>query len=39
MEKQKIKEGIERYLKVKHGVKLKDAQDYEIFNADSLTIL
>lgn len=39
MEKQKIKEGIERYLKVKHGVKLKDAQDYEIFNAISLTIL
>lgn len=39
MEKQKIKEGIERYLKVKHGVKLKDAKDYEIFNALSLTIL
>jgi len=39
VEKQKIKEGIERYLKVKHGVKLKDAQDYEIFNAVSLTIL
>lgn len=39
MEKQKIKEGIERYLKVKHGVKLKDAQDYEIFNAVSLTVL
>jgi starch phosphorylase len=39
LEKQKIKEGIERYLKVKHGVKLKDAQDYEIFNAVSLTIL
>ena len=39
MEKQRIREGIERYLKVKHGVKLKDAQDYEIFNAVSLTIL
>jgi starch phosphorylase len=39
VDKQKIKEGIERYLKVKHGVKLKDAQDYEIFNAVSLTIL
>lgn len=39
MEKQRIKEGIERYLKVKHGVKLKDAKDYEIFNAVSLTIL
>lgn len=39
MEEQKIKEGIERYLKVKHGVKLSDAQDYEIFNAVSLTVL
>ena len=39
MEKQKIKDGIERYLKVKHGIKLNDAQDYEIFNAVSLTIL
>lgn len=39
MEKQKIKEGIERYLKVKHGVKLKDAHDYQIFNALSLTVL
>ena len=39
MDKQKIKDGIERYLKVKHGVKLKDAKDYEIFNAVSLTML
>ncbi|AQR93716.1 glycogen/starch/alpha-glucan phosphorylase [Clostridium saccharoperbutylacetonicum] len=39
MEKKRIVEGIERYLKVKHGVKLKDAKDYEIFNALSLTIL
>ena len=39
MDKQKIKEGIDRYLKVKHGVKLKDAKDYEVFNAVSLTIL
>jgi starch phosphorylase len=39
VDKQKIKEGINRYLKVKHGVKLSDAQDYEIFNAVSLTIL
>lgn len=39
VEKQKIKDGIERYLKVKHGVRLKDAKDYEIFNAVSLTIL
>ena len=39
MNKQEIKEGIERYLKVKHGVSLKNAKDYEIFNAVSLTIL
>ncbi|WP_160686297.1 glycogen/starch/alpha-glucan phosphorylase [Clostridium sp. C2-6-12] len=39
MRKEKIVEGIERYLKVKHGIKLKDAKDYEIFNALSLTIL
>ena len=39
LDKQKIKEGIERYLKVKHGIKLEDAKDYEIFNAVSLTIL
>jgi starch phosphorylase len=39
LEKKRIVEGIERYLKVKHGVKLKDAKDYEIFNALSLTIL
>lgn len=38
-DKEKIKNGIERYLKVKHGVKLKDAKDYEIFNAVSLTVL
>ena len=39
MNKQEIKEGIERYLKVKHGVSLKNAKDYEVFNAVSLTIL
>ena len=39
VDKEKIKNGIERYLKVKHGVKLKDAKDYEIFNAVSLTVL
>jgi len=39
VDKQKIKEGIKRYLKVKHGVSLKEAKDYEIFNAVSLTIL
>jgi starch phosphorylase len=31
LRKEQIVEGIERYLKVKHGVKLKDAKDYEIF--------
>ena len=39
VDKEKIKNGIERYLKVKHGVKVKDAKDYEIFNAVSLTVL
>lgn len=39
VDKEKIKNGIERYLKVKHGVKLKYAKDYEIFNAVSLTVL
>jgi starch phosphorylase len=39
LRKEQIVEGIERYLKVKHGVKLKDAKDYEIFNALSLTVL
>nr|WP_077845411.1 glycogen/starch/alpha-glucan phosphorylase [Clostridium puniceum] len=39
MRKEKIVEGIERYLKVKHGIKLRDAKDYEIFNALSLTVL
>ena len=39
LRKEKIVEGIERYLKVKHGIKLKDAKDYEIFNALSLTVL
>lgn len=39
LRKEKMVEGIERYLKVKHGIKLKDAKDYEIFNALSLTIL
>ncbi|KQB78916.1 MAG: glycogen/starch/alpha-glucan phosphorylase [Clostridium sp.] len=39
MDKEKIKNGIERYLKVKHGVKVKDAKDYEVFNAVSLTVL
>lgn len=39
MDKEKIKNGIERYLKVKHGVNLKESKDYELFNAVSLTIL
>ena len=39
MDKQSIKEGVKRYLKVKHGVTLEEAKDYEIFNAISLTIM
>lgn len=39
MNKQTIKEGINRYLKVKYGKKLDKAKDFEIFNALSLTLL
>ena len=39
MNKQNIKKGIDRYLKVKYGIKLEDAKEYQIFNALSLTIL
>ncbi|EKQ51417.1 MULTISPECIES: glycogen/starch/alpha-glucan phosphorylase [unclassified Clostridium] len=39
MDKQKLIEGINRYLKVKHGVKLEEAKDYEIFNAVSMTVM
>ncbi|WP_252230175.1 glycogen/starch/alpha-glucan phosphorylase [Clostridium sp. ZBS15] len=39
MNKENIKKGIDRYLKVKYGIKLEDAKEYQIFNALSLTIL
>ena len=40
MNKEQIKIGIERYLKVKYGKSsIKDAKDFEIFNALSLTLL
>lgn len=39
MNKEFIKDGINRYLKVKYGVKLEEAKEYQIFNALSLTIL
>ena len=40
MNKEQIKRGIERYLKVKYGKSsIKDAKDFEIFNALSLTLL
>ena len=39
IEKQTIKDGMKRYLKVKHGVTLDNAKDYQIFNAISLTVM
>ncbi|SFC64484.1 glycogen/starch/alpha-glucan phosphorylase [Clostridium uliginosum] len=39
MKKEDIRIGVNRYLKVKYGVTLKDAKEYEIFNALSLTVL
>ncbi|AOR24907.1 glycogen/starch/alpha-glucan phosphorylase [Clostridium taeniosporum] len=39
MNKETIKQGINRYLKVKYGIKLEEAKEYQIFNALSLTIL
>lgn len=39
IDKQTIKDGIKRYLKVKHGVTLEKAEDYQIFNAISLTVM
>ena len=39
MNKENIKQGINRYLKVKYGIKLEDAKEYQIFNALSLAIL
>ncbi|MBW6409988.1 glycogen/starch/alpha-glucan family phosphorylase [Clostridium weizhouense] len=39
MNKENMKKGINRYLKVKYGVTVDDAKEYEIFNALSLTVL
>lgn len=39
MNREDIKSGIERYLKVKYGKSLKKASDSEIFNALSLTLM
>ncbi|MDQ0150725.1 glycogen/starch/alpha-glucan phosphorylase [Eubacterium multiforme] len=40
MDKAEIKNGIKRYLKVKYGKsEIKEAKDFEIFNALSLTLL
>ncbi|GKX67248.1 glycogen/starch/alpha-glucan phosphorylase [Inconstantimicrobium mannanitabidum] len=39
MKRQEIIKGMEKYLKVKYGVKIEEAKEYEIFNALSLTLL
>ncbi len=39
MNKENIKQGINRYLKVKYGIKLEYAKEYQIFNALSLAVL
>lgn len=39
MEKQTFKNNIEKYCNVKYGKKLKDAENYEVFNAVSLALL
>ncbi|GAA0077798.1 glycogen/starch/alpha-glucan phosphorylase [Clostridium sp. CTA-5] len=39
MNKENMRKGINRYLKVKYGVTVEDAKEYEIFNALSLTVL
>ncbi|MGN2369633.1 glycogen/starch/alpha-glucan phosphorylase [Clostridium cagae] len=39
MNKENIKQGINRYLKVKYGINLEDAKEYQIFNALSLAVL
>ncbi|NFT91350.1 glycogen/starch/alpha-glucan phosphorylase [Clostridium botulinum] len=39
MKREDVKKGIDRYLKVKYGLKLEDAKEYQIFNALSLAIL
>jgi len=39
MNKEDLKNNIEKYLKVKYGKRLKDAIDYEIYNALSMSLL
>ncbi|WP_315081586.1 glycogen/starch/alpha-glucan phosphorylase [uncultured Clostridium sp.] len=39
MNRENIKQGINRYLKVKYGIRLEEAKEYQIFNALSLAIL
>ena len=39
MEKKVLKDGISRYLKVKYGVRVEEAKEFQLFNAISLTIL
>ena len=39
MVREEIRKGIERYLKVKYAKKIEDAEEFEIFNAVSLTIM
>lgn len=39
MKKETMKEGIVKYLKVKYGLKVNEAENFQIFNALSLTIL
>ena len=39
MVREEIKRGIERYLKIKYAKRIEDAEDFEIFNALSLTIM
>ena len=39
MEKQTLKNNIEKYCHVKYGKKLKDAEKFEVFNAVSLALL
>ncbi|MBN1034732.1 glycogen/starch/alpha-glucan phosphorylase [Clostridium botulinum] len=39
MKREDVKQSIDRYLKVKYGLKLEDAKEYQIFNALSLAIL
>jgi len=39
LNKEAIKEGIVKNLKVKYGLKIEEAESFQVFNALSLTIL